>query len=65
MFVKLVLLITFLCAFFMIFQRIQNQHEILRFFPIYILGHTVIALFLNFEAKRAKNSLKNQKTCFL
>ncbi len=60
----------FLCIFSQLFQRIRNQREILRFLtPFSILkkkifkGH--ISTFFNFEAKRAKNGSKNQKTYFV
>jgi hypothetical protein len=69
MFVKLVLIVTFFgafcCNFFNGFEISVN----FAFFDIFfnflqknILG-VILALFANFEAKCAKNSLKNQKTC--
>jgi hypothetical protein len=47
-----------------LFQRVRNQREILRFFISFLITKklVILALFLNFEAKRAKNSSKNQKT---
>jgi hypothetical protein len=73
MFVKLVLLITFFgCIFSQLFQRIRNQREILRFltppFSIFSKKYflkVILALFSNFEAKRARNGSKNQKTYFV
>jgi hypothetical protein len=70
MFVKLVLLITFIwCIFSQLFQRIRNQREILRFLtpffdflPKKIFFWPYYYFFSNFEAKRAKNGSKNQKT---
>ncbi len=69
MFVKLFLLITFFwCIFLQLFQRIRNQREILRFlvsFQIFFKNFffwVILVLFGNFEAKRAKNGSKNQKT---
>ncbi len=68
MFVKLVLIITFFwCIFSKLFQRIRNQREMLRFLAPFLnffpkknfLGHISTS---NFEAKRAKNGSKNQKT---
>jgi hypothetical protein len=61
----------FWCIFLHLFQRIQNQREILRFlisFPIFFKKNffwVILALFANFEAERAKKSLKNQKTYFV
>jgi len=72
MFVKLVLLITFFwCIFSQLFQRIRNQREILRFLtPFSIFSKknflkVILVLFSNFEAKRARNGSKNQKTYFV
>ncbi len=72
MFVKLVLLITFFRGIFLrLFQRIRNQREILRylisFFIFFkkIIFWVILALFKNFEAKRAKNGSKSQKTYFV
>ncbi len=68
MFVKLFLLITFFGAFFTTFQRIRNQREILHFLISFLiffkknLFGVILALFANFEAERAKNRSKNQKT---
>jgi hypothetical protein len=64
MFVKLVLLITFFCVFF---NNSFNGFEIsvfwhLLWFFIKKFKYIIIVLFSNFEAKRAKNSSKNQKT---
>jgi hypothetical protein len=69
--VKLVLLVTFLCAFF---YNFFNGFEIsvkfcvfnifLDFLPIKMLG-VILALFANFEAKCTKNGTKNQKTYFV
>jgi hypothetical protein len=66
MFVKLFLLITFFwCISLQLFQRIRNQHEILRFlisFLIFLQTNffwVILALFANFEAERAKNGSKN------
>jgi hypothetical protein len=68
MFVKLVLLIAFLwCIFSQLFQRIQNQREILRFLtPFSIFSKkkflkVILVLFSNFEAKRARNGSKIKK----
>ncbi len=49
-----------------LFQRIWNQHEILRFFDTFFdffqkIFKGILVLFSNFEAKRAKNSAKNKK----
>ncbi len=58
----------FWCIFSNLFQRIRNQREILRFLiPILnfckkIFFYVIFVLFSNFEAKRAKNGSKNQKT---
>jgi hypothetical protein len=67
MFVKLV----FWCIFLQLFQRIQNQREILRFlisffifFQKKVLG-VILAIFANFEAKCAKDGSKYQKTYFV
>jgi hypothetical protein len=69
MFVKLVLLITFLCIFLQLIQRIRNQREILRFLISFLIKKifwgVTLALFENFEAKRAKNGSKNQNTYFV
>ena len=72
MFVKLVLLITFFwCIFSQLFQRIRNQREILRFltpfsiFSKFFFLKVILVLFSNFEAKRARNGSKNQKTYFV
>jgi hypothetical protein len=65
MYVKLVLLLTFLLHFSKKFLRIWNQHEILRFLYLFWFKkkiYVIVALFSNFEAKRAKNGAKNQKT---
>jgi hypothetical protein len=69
MFVKLVLLLTFFLRIFsQLFQRIRNQRKILRFLtPFSILKKkiffwVILVLFSNFEAKRARNGSKNQKT---
>ncbi len=71
MFVKLVLLITFLCAFF---HNFFNGFEIsvkfcifwhlFRFFKKKNF-QVIFVLFSNFEAKRARNDSKNQKTYFV
>ncbi len=55
LFVKLVLLITFLVHFLTIFQRIQNQLEILRLFRI--LGH--ISTFWKLWSQTCKKWIKN------
>ncbi len=58
----------FLVHFVTTFQRIRNQREILRFLtPFSIFFKTkffqvILVLFSNFEAKRARNGSKNQKT---
>jgi hypothetical protein len=56
MFVKLVLLITFLLHFLKLFQWIWNQHEILHFLYLFYFKENwvIFVLFLNFEAKRPK-----------
>jgi hypothetical protein len=54
MFVKLVLLITFLVHFLKTFSTdLKSAFD--------FLGHISTVLFSNFEAKRAKNGAKNQK----
>jgi hypothetical protein len=56
------------CIFSQLFQRIRNQREILRFLtPFSIFSKknffcVILVLFSNFEAKRARNGSKNQKT---
>ncbi len=58
----------FVVHFFTTFQRIRNQREILRFLtPFSIFSpknylNVILVLFSNFEAKRARNGSKNQKT---
>ncbi len=53
-----------MCPFLQLFQRIRNQREILRFLIPYLIFvqkiWVILALFVNFEAKRAKNA-KNTK----
>jgi hypothetical protein len=68
MFINLVLLETFFwCIFLQLFQRIRNQHEILRFLIYFLifLQHfflgVILALFANFEAKCAKTAQKIKK----
>ena len=57
------------CIFSNLFQRIRNQHEILRFLTHFLIkkkkNWVILVLFSNFEAKRAKNGSKNQKTYFV
>ncbi len=71
MFVKLVLLITFFGAFFTTFSTDSKSalnsasfDTFFDFFPKNFFKVTLV-LFSNFEAKRAKNSSKNQKTYFV
>jgi hypothetical protein len=66
------LLITFFRGIFSkLFLRIQNKREILLLFYTHIDFFqknnfwVILALFKNFEAKRAKNGSKNQKTYFV
>ena len=59
----------FLVHFLQIFQRIRNQREILRFLISFLIFQKFVfchfSTFENFEAKRAKNGSKNQKTYFV
>ncbi len=54
------------CIFVQLFQRIRNQREILRFLISFLIKKknlgVLLALFANFDAQRAWNSSKNQKT---
>jgi hypothetical protein len=52
----------FLVHFLQLFQRIRNQRDILRFLISFLIFWVILALFANFEAERAKNGSKNQKT---
>jgi hypothetical protein len=71
MFVKLVLLITLFGIFLATFSTDSNQREILRFLIPFLIFfpknffEVILVLFSNFEAKRAKNGSKNQKTYFV
>jgi hypothetical protein len=47
--------IFFRVSFLQVFQRIRNQHQILRSFD------THIALFTNFKGKREENGFKKRK----
>ncbi len=57
----------FFVHFLQLFQRIRNQHEILRFlmsFQIFVKKKNfgvILTLFANFEAERAKNGSKIKK----
>jgi hypothetical protein len=59
--------INFFVGYFLkLFQRIQNQYQILRFFDTYIeiiwgrnCRDVILALFAKFEAKRAQKAKKN------
>jgi hypothetical protein len=68
MFVKLFLLPTFVGAFFTTFSTDLNQREILLFLIVFLiffpkkLFWVILALFAIFDAERAKNRSKNQKT---
>jgi hypothetical protein len=56
------------CIFTQLFKRIRNQRKILRFLTPFLIFKkkkilkAILVLFSNFEAKRAKNGSKNQKT---
>jgi hypothetical protein len=67
MFVKLVLLITFFCAFFHnFFNGFEISVKFCVFWHLYQFFQkkfffVILVLFSNFEAKRARNGSKNQK----
>jgi hypothetical protein len=45
-----------------LFERIRNQHHILRFYTHIAIFYIILQLFTNFDHKRGRNGSKKRKT---